>query len=267
MSVYRSRPARNGRPRPARRAAFYDLDGTLADLNLVHAALFVLANLGEWTGRAGYLLSFAARLPRLYFAEQRDRRLLNTVLFDAFKGISGDRLAELGEEYCDRVLIGHLYPQAVDMLEANRAAGLDPVLVTGSPDFIVAPLARHLRIAEFVANRLAMVGGRATGRLAEPVMAAEEKAAWCASFAAARNFDLGACWAYADSHYDLPFLAAVGHPVAVNPSSRLRAAARGRQWPILHFARNDDAESAGFDDDSVADSAEERLRRRSDGAA
>jgi len=267
MSVYRSRPARNGRPKPARGVAFYDLDGTLVDLNLVHVALFVLANLGEWSGRAGYLLSFAARLPRLYFAEQRDRRLLNTVLFDTFKGISGDRLAELGEEYCERVLLGHLYPQALEMLEANRAAGLEPVLVTGSPDFIVAPLARHLRIAEFVANRLAMVGGRATGRLAEPIMATEEKAAWCARFAGARNLELGACWAYADSHYDMPFLAAVGHPVAVNPGSKLRAAAMSRHWPILHFAKNHDTDSPGLNVESPADRVGGRSGRPSNGAA
>ncbi|MBV8054723.1 MAG: hypothetical protein JO071_05720 [Deltaproteobacteria bacterium] len=69
----------------AKGVAFYDLDGTLVDLNLVHAALFLLANLGAWSGRLKYLLGFAARLPRLYMAEQGDRRLLNEILFEAFK--------------------------------------------------------------------------------------------------------------------------------------------------------------------------------------
>src|SRR5689334_2132868 len=70
---------------PLTGVAFYDVDGTLVDLNLVHAALFLLANLGEWSGRIRYLLSFAARLPRLYLAEQTDRRLLNALLFEAFE--------------------------------------------------------------------------------------------------------------------------------------------------------------------------------------
>jgi HAD superfamily hydrolase (TIGR01490 family) len=255
MSVYRPTTRRVTRPRTARGAAFYDLDGTLIDLNLVHAALFVLANLGEWTGRIGYLLSFLARAPRLYRAERADRRVLNAVLFEGLKGVSADRLFELGEEYCERVLLRHLYPQAVSMLEANRAAGLPPVLVTGSPDFIVAPVARHLGVNDFVANRLAMVRGRATGRLAEPVIATEEKAAWIAAFAAERNLSLGASWSYADSHYDLPFLAAVGHPVAVNPDRRLRAAALSRHWPVVNFqppSVADEPDSAGGEPDAGA---------------
>jgi fatty acyl-CoA reductase len=227
-----------------RRVAFYDLDGTLADLNLVHVAIFMLSNVGEWTGRAAYMLSFAARIPRLYLAEQRDRRLLNTVLFEAFKGISRDRLFSLGEEYCERILIGRLFPRAVEMIEANRAEGIEPVLVTGSPDFVVAPLSRHLKIEEFAANRFIYSRGLATGRLAAPVMAGDDKAAWCAEWAAERGVDLADCWGYADSHYDMAFLAALGHPVAVNPDRRLRAAATSRQWPIIHFEKNIDSENS-----------------------
>ena len=142
MSVQRAKSSRNGRPQ-TRRAAFYDLDGTLVDLNLVHITLFVLANLGEWTNRLSYLAAFAARAPRLYLAEQQDRRKLNILMFEAFKGVSRDRLVELGREYCERVLISHLYPKGIELVEANRRAGLEPVLVTGSPDWVIAPLARE----------------------------------------------------------------------------------------------------------------------------
>src|SRR5437870_633631 len=140
------RPKRQpGRAAPRSKAlAFYDLDGTLVDLNLVHAALFLLANLGEWSGRLKYLMGFALRLPRLYMAERSDRRLLNAVLFEAFKGVSRDRLENLGEEYCERFLLRHLYPHAREMIDDNRAAGLEAILVTGSPDFIVEPLAERL---------------------------------------------------------------------------------------------------------------------------
>ncbi len=263
MSVYRSRSARGART-STRRAAFYDLDGTLVDLNLVHMTLFMLANLGEWGGRAAYLLRFAARAPRLYLAESRDRRLLNIVLFEAFRGVSRDRLFSLGEEYFERVLIQHFYPRALEMLEANRAAGLEPVLVTGSPDFVVAPLARHLGSDQFAANRLLFGRGRATGRLAEPIMAGEEKAEWCAHYADEHGIDLADCWGYADSHYDMPFLAALGHPVAVNPSRQLRAAAMSRHWPIIHFDRAPADDAAAESGDELV---EEPARRTSRGAS
>jgi HAD superfamily hydrolase (TIGR01490 family) len=263
MSVYRSKQAASTRA-SARRAAFYDLDGTLVGLNLVHAAVFILANIGEWSGRASYLLGFAARLPRLYVAERRDRRVLNTVLFEAFKGVSRDRLISVGEEYCERILIGHLYPRAIEMIEANRDVGIEPVLVTGSPDFIVAPLARHLRIADFAANRFVYSRGLATGRLAEPVMAGDEKAVWCSDYGAKHGIDLADCWGYADSHYDTAFLAALGHPVAVNPDRRLRAAAMSRKWPVIHFERGEDSNGNSKDRDNFDP---DRTVRGSNGAS
>ncbi len=230
-------PRRRNLSRAGKAAAFYDLDGTLADLNLIHSTAFVLANLGEWSGRAGYLLTLAANLPRLYLAERQDRRLLNLALFGVFKGVSRDRLIALGIEYCDRVLRRHLYPQAVELVHANRAAGLEPVLVTGSPDFVVEPLARHLEIAAFAANRFVFSRGRATGRLKEPVMVGGEKADWCGRYALDNELDLSDCWAYSDSIHDLQFLCAVGHPVAVNPDRKLERAAASRQWPIVRFGR------------------------------
>jgi len=148
-----------------RGAAFYDLDGTLVDVNLLHATTYMLANVAEWKGRLTNLAALALRLPRLYAAERHDRRLLNVAMFEIFKGISRDRLTVLGEEYCDRVLMHRFYSQALDLLEGNRAAGLEPVLVTGSPDFIVAALALGLGVEIFAANRLSFSRNCANGRL------------------------------------------------------------------------------------------------------
>ena len=262
MSVHNTRTRG---PRPAvRGAAFYDLDGTLTGLNLVHTALYVFGNLGEWSARASYLLNFAARIPALYAAERRDRYLLNVVLFETLKGVSRDRLDELGEEYCERVLIPSLFPQARDLIDANRSAGLEPVLVTGSPDFIVAPLARRLEIHDYAANRPSFTRGRATGRLCLPIMAGDEKALWCAEYAQARQLALNKCWGYADSHYDLPFLAALGHPVAVNPDTRLHATAQTRQWPIIRFDEKSGLKSRSL---AIRAQAESLIRRWLDGAA
>jgi phosphoserine phosphatase len=44
--------------------------------------------------------------------------------------------------------------------------------------------------------------------------------------------------AYADSASDLPMLEAVGHPVAVNPETKLAAIARKRGWHVEQWPRS-----------------------------
>ena len=63
----------------------------------------------------------------------------------------------------------------------------------------------------------------------------EYKATALRELAAANGIDLAQSTAYSDSHTDLAFLEAVGHPVAVNPDSKLRAIAERRGWPVLTF--------------------------------
>ena len=77
--------------------------------------------------------------------------------------------------------------------------------------------------------------GRYTGR-ALRALHAEAKAECVRELAEREDFDLSACTAYSDSHTDLPFLEAVGHPVAVNPDRELRRVARERGWPVLEFS-------------------------------
>ena len=55
--------------------------------------------------------------------------------------------------------------------------------------------------------------------------------------AASEALDLSASTAYSDSGSDLPFLEAVGRPVAVNPDKELRRVADERGWPVLRFGR------------------------------
>jgi len=74
--------------------------------------------------------------------------------------------------------------------------------------------------------------GKYTGRATRPLHA-ENKARCIREL----GYDLAASTAYSDSHTDLPFLEAVGHPVAVNPDRRLRRIASARGWPVLEFGR------------------------------
>ncbi len=57
------------------------------------------------------------------------------------------------------------------------------------------------------------------------------------ALAASARLDLAASAAYSDSATDEPMLAAVGHPVAVNPDKELLRTARERGWEVRWFVR------------------------------
>ena len=53
------------------------------------------------------------------------------------------------------------------------------------------------------------------------------------------NVRLDRSYAYSDSYFDAPLLDLVGHPVAVNPDTRLAATAALKGWPTRHLDKSD----------------------------
>ena len=64
----------------------------------------------------------------------------------------------------------------------------------------------------------------------------ESRAAWMRHWAAENGIDLATSFGYADSHSDLPLLAAVGNPVAVRPDISLFRHAKKNRWPVVDWA-------------------------------
>ena len=172
-------------------------------------------------------------VPMFMAADFYNRRLFNDLFFVRYKGESEDRLRCLAEELFDTVLRPSIFPGAYELIDKSRQLGLRQVLVTGALDITVRPLAKHLKIDDYVTNRLEFVDGYATGRLLPPVMAAATKASWMRIYAEKENLNLSDCYGYSDSMSDLPMLSVVGHPTAVNPDIRLRNTALQHDWPIL----------------------------------
>ncbi len=57
-----------------------------------------------------------------------------------------------------------------------------------------------------------------------------------ALWAEEHGIDLAASYAYSDSVYDTPLLAAVGHPFVVNPDARMAVMAAARRWPTIDLS-------------------------------
>jgi HAD superfamily hydrolase (TIGR01490 family) len=221
----------------ARRAAFYDVDGTLVSVNVLHAYAYYAATDRGLTNRLRRLGKLAASLPVFGVLETISRKAFNEQFFKSYRGLSDDRLWLLGEEVFDEVIRPNLYPGAREMVARCREQGLWQVLVTGSLEHVTAPLARYLGVDDFIANRLEMDGRHATGRVIPPIVAGAHKAELIRAYAKQHGIDLSESFAYADSESDYPMLCTVGRPCAMNPDRKLRQIAREYSWPVVDLGR------------------------------
>lgn len=217
-------------------AAFYDVDGTLIKINIVHAFAFYASRQPSLIDSARRTVKTAASLPLFWAADKLSRKWFNEIFYRSYEGSSEDRLVVLAEELFDEVIKPNIYPRAADLIAESRRAGCRQVIISGALDFTMAPLARYLGVDDYIANRLEMRDGYATGKLQKPFVAGATKADIMRAYAREHGVDLAASWAYSDSYSDFPMLAVVGRPTAVNPDLRLRSVARSYDWPVLDLS-------------------------------
>jgi HAD superfamily hydrolase (TIGR01490 family) len=215
------------------KAAFFDIDGTLVRTNIVHVYAYYATNRGSLLGTAGRTLAVAASVPLFAALEALDRKVFNEFFYRYYAGLTEDRLLTMAEDLFEDVLRPALYTQARDLIEEARRAGCRIVLLTGSLDFTMRPLARHLGADELIANKMQFVGGKATGKVIPPIIEGANKANAIRSYCVREGLALDQCHGYSDSASDYAMLSVVGRPTAVNPDMRLRSIARAYNWPIL----------------------------------
>jgi alcohol-forming fatty acyl-CoA reductase len=224
------------RPAPGRVLAVFDLEGTLVASNLIET--YLLARLADTPRREWLpeLVDLARQLPRYLAAERRDRGEFVRTFLRRYAGADEAGLHRLVTQRLGDALLRRAFPQALRRVRRHRAAGHRTVLITGTADVLVAPLAPLFD--EVVATRLHTDGGRYTGFLESPPLVGEARAAWLRRYADAAAAPLSAAYAYGDSYSDRPLLEAVGNPVAVNPDPHLYRHARRRRWPVAEWTRH-----------------------------
>jgi HAD superfamily hydrolase (TIGR01490 family) len=217
-------------------AAFYDVDGTLIRINIVHTFSYYAQRQPSLLESVKRTITTAASIPMFWAADKVSRKWFNEIFYRSYEGASEDRLVTLAEELFEDVIEPNIYPRAKDLVDESRRAGVRQVLISGALDFTLRPLARYLGVDELIANQLEFDGGYATGKLAKPFVAGATKAEIMRQYSKKHGIDLAESWAYSDSFSDYPMLAVVGHPTAVNPDLRLRSIARSYDWPVLDLS-------------------------------
>jgi putative phosphoserine phosphatase/1-acylglycerol-3-phosphate O-acyltransferase len=215
-------------------AAFFDLDRTLLSgaSGEVFSAALRAAGLGGRSipGEAWVYRLFNAvgeNLPSMALARQ-------AVLLA--KGKPRSAVQEAAAVAVER-LLELVQPLAAALFDEHRAAGRVVVMATTTPYDMVKPLADRLGLDDVIATRY-RVGddGRYDGTISGPFVWSAGKLAAVRRWADEHDVDLAQSYAYSDSVYDTPLLAAVGHPFVVNPDPRLAVMAAARRWPTIDLS-------------------------------
>ncbi len=217
-------------------AAFFDLDRTL----ISGSSAFVFGVAAWRSGLVGKRqftrdLASAAAF-RLTGASDETSMGVRDRILGAVVGVRHDELVGLNTLVVPK-LLERVRPEARQIVEMHRHAGRASYIVSASPVELVNPLALALGMTGGIGTVSQIVDGVYTGKLAGPFCYGVGKVEAILELALWENLDLAQCYAYSDSASDLPMLELVGHPVAVNPDSKLERVAQRRGWPIVIFSR------------------------------
>jgi HAD superfamily hydrolase (TIGR01490 family) len=213
-------------------AAFFDLDRTLIRRSSALALAPAFRTAGLISRRQ---LAKAAAWQVLFVLRGASHEAVRRAAEDGLsilRGFTPEEMTALVIESMERVLRPLVYAESLDLVHRHRQRGEPVYIVSATLQEIVQAIADDLGFDGALGTTCEVVDGRYTGR---PIRAlhADNKAKCIQEL----DFDLDASTAYSDSHTDLPFLEAVGHPVCVNPDRALRRIAAERRWPVLEFGR------------------------------
>ncbi|HEV3472811.1 MAG TPA: HAD-IB family hydrolase [Actinomycetota bacterium] len=215
-------------------AAFFDLDKTIIARSspLAFGRSFYKEGL---IGRSFFLKSLYAQLVFLLMGADEDK--MERMRKEAARLTAGwerDKVREVVAEVLDEVISPLIYAEALELIHDHRSTGRLICIVSSSPEEIVEPLAKMLRVDRWIATESEIVDGKYTGELTFYAYG-PYKAEAMQKLAADEGIDLEGSFAYTDSITDLPMLEAVGNPVVVNADKNLRQIAIERGWRTETF--------------------------------
>jgi HAD superfamily hydrolase (TIGR01490 family) len=143
-------------------------------------------------------------------------------------------LDEWHREYMRTHIMPIITQKSRDLVASHRDDAR--AIVTATNSFVTAPIAREFGIEHLVATEPEQHDGEFTGRVAGQPCFREGKVVRVHEWLAEHGLHWGSfeeTWFYSDSLNDLPLLAQVTHPVAVDPDETLKEAALENGWMII----------------------------------
>jgi HAD superfamily hydrolase (TIGR01490 family) len=217
-------------------AAFFDLDNTM----IQGASLFYLAKGLYQRDFFPTRLIFRGLWLQAYFrfiGKENPEHIAEAqaASLGFITGHTVEEIKQAGEEIYEESIAPRIWPGTRALAQMHLDAGHQVWLVTAAPAEMAGIIAARLGITGALGSQADVADGVYTGRLDGGLLHGPAKATAVRDLAERHGFDLARCFAYSDSHNDLPLLSLVGHPCAVNPDAKLLAHAEEQDWQVRDY--------------------------------
>ena len=220
------------------RIAFFDVDNTITRGSTLYFLGKGMYNRGFFTKRdigAWVLANIRFRMTGTEKSEVISR--FQKAATDFIGGHDVKEIRIIGEQIYSEFVSPSIWQGTIELAKEHLSSGDEVWLVTASPEDFANLIAERLGFTGAIGTKAEIKDGRYTGNLNGKLLHGKEKAIAITELTKARGINLKDCFAYSDSHNDLPLLSAVGHPRAINPDAKLRIIAFAQSWPVHDFRR------------------------------
>jgi HAD superfamily hydrolase (TIGR01490 family) len=145
-------------------------------------------------------------------------------------------LDEWHQRFMREQALGMIPGAARDLVNRHRAAGDVCVIITATNSFVTAPIAQEFGVEYLIATEPEHKNGEFTGRVAGVPCFREGKITRLEDWMVQHGWDwssFAGTTFYSDSLNDLPLLAKVKNPVAVDPDDTLRQHSELHGWKVM----------------------------------
>ncbi len=197
-------------------AAFVDVDETLVrDITFLSLFAFDAERRADTDGPAILREFFALR------AEGLSRSASHRWFYRHWAGREVAEVHRIGRAWCTARIAtaGFFNPAVRQRLGLLAASGARIVLVSGSFEAALRPIADLIGADDILCTLLEVDNGRYTGEVSA-TMVGDDKSAALRRYAAHAGIDLARCAAFGDHHSDTAMFDLVGHPVIVGNADR-----------------------------------------------
>ena len=222
----------------AKRAAFFDVDNTLIRGSTIYLLGRGMYQRGYFTKKDISRFVLANLRFRLTGKENKEEiARFQKSATDFIGGHSVKDIEAIAQEIYDEYVSPAIWQGTIEIAQKHLSSNEEVWLVTAAPEDMAVLIAKRLGLTGALGSKAEIKDGAYTGAMLGALLHGKEKVIAVQDLAKRTGLNLDECYAYSDSHNDLPLLQCVGHPSAINPDAILGLRAMAEGWPIYDFRK------------------------------